>query len=82
MLTKRNTIQDLESTVSIKKAEVSELQAELKNTDEVLDILDNKIHVTITNVGFYANGFDDADNELSKILKTKKTSQKWGFITR
>ena len=71
----RNTIQDLESTVSIKKAEVSELQAELKNTDEVLDILDNKIHVTITNVGFYANGFDDADNELEDTRNKKDISE-------
>ncbi len=71
----RNTIQDLESTVSIKKAEVSELQAELKNTDEVLDILDNKIHVTITNVGFYANGFDDADNELEDTKSKKDISE-------
>jgi hypothetical protein len=71
----RNTIQDLESTVSIKKAEVNELQGELKNTDEILDILDNKIHVTITNVGFYANGFDDADNELEDTRNKKDISE-------
>ncbi len=71
----RNTIQDLESTVAIKKAEVNELQTELKNTDEVLDILDNKIHVTITNVGFYANGFDDADNELEDTKNKKDISE-------
>lgn len=71
----RNTIQDLESTVSIKKAEVNELQTELKNTDEILDILDNKIHVTITNVGFYANGFDDADNELEDTKSKKDISE-------
>jgi chromosome segregation ATPase len=71
----RNTIQDLESTVAIKKAEVSELQGELKNTDEILDILDNKIHVTITNVGFYANGFDDADNELEDSRNKKDIAE-------
>ena len=32
--------------------------------DDILNILDNKIHVTVTMVGFYSNGFDDADNEL------------------
>ena len=32
--------------------------------DDILNILDNKIHITVTNVGFYSNGFDDADNEL------------------
>ena len=71
----KNTIQDLESTVAIKKAEVNELQSELKNTDEILDILDNKIHVTITNVGFYANGFDDADNELEDTKNKKDISE-------
>jgi chromosome segregation ATPase len=71
----KNTIQDLESTVSIKKAEVNELKNELKNTDEILDVLDNKIHVTITNVGFYANGFDDADNELEDTRNKKDISE-------
>jgi chromosome segregation ATPase len=71
----KNTIQDLESTVAIKKAEVKELQGELKNTDEILDVLDNKIHVTITNVGFYANGFDDADNELEDTRNKKDISE-------
>ena len=71
----KNTIQDLESTVAIKKAEVNELQTELKNTDEILDILDNKIHVTITNIGFYANGFDDADNELEDTRNKKDISE-------
>lgn len=61
----KNIIQDLESNVAIKKAEVNELQGELRETDDILNILDNKIHVTVTNVGFYSNGFDDADNELS-----------------
>jgi chromosome segregation ATPase len=71
----KNAIQDLESTVSIKKAEVNELQSELKNTDEILDILDNKIHVTITNVGFYSNGFDDADNELEDTRNKKDIAE-------
>jgi hypothetical protein len=71
----KNTIQDLESTVAIKKAEVNELQGELKNTDEILEVLDNKIHVTITNVGFYANGFDDADNELEDTRNKKDISE-------
>ncbi|PWK17478.1 hypothetical protein LV89_04393 [Arcicella aurantiaca] len=71
----KNTIQDLESTVAIKKAEFNELQGELKQTDEILDILDNKIHVTVTNVGFYANGFDDADNELSDTKNKKDVAE-------
>ncbi|MCU0469743.1 MAG: hypothetical protein MUF58_14180 [Arcicella sp.] len=71
----KNAIQDLESTVAIKKAEFNELQGELKQTDEILDILDNKIHVTVTNVGFYANGFDDADNELSDTKNKKDVAE-------
>jgi chromosome segregation ATPase len=71
----KNTIQELESTVAIKKAEVNELQGELKETDEVLNILDNKIHVTVTNVGFYSNGFDDADNELADSKNKKDISE-------
>jgi chromosome segregation ATPase len=71
----KNTIQDLESTVAIKKAEFNELQGELKQTDEILEILDNKIHVTVTNVGFYANGFDDADNELSDTKNKKDVAE-------
>ncbi len=71
----RNAIQDLESNVAIKKAEVNELQGELKETDDILNILDNKIHVTVTNVGFYSNGFDDADNELSDSKNKKDISE-------
>jgi chromosome segregation ATPase len=71
----RNAIQDLESNVAIKKAEVTELQGELKETDDILNILDNKIHVTVTNVGFYSNGFDDADNELSDSKNKKDISE-------
>jgi chromosome segregation ATPase len=71
----KNTIQELESTVAIKKAEVNELQGELRETDDVLNILDNKIHVTVTNVGFYSNGFDDADNELSDSKNKKDISE-------
>jgi chromosome segregation ATPase len=71
----RNAIQDLESSVAIKKAEVNELQGELKETDDILNILDNKIHVTVTNVGFYSNGFDDADNELSDSKNKKDISE-------
>jgi chromosome segregation ATPase len=71
----KGTIQDLESTVAIKKAEFNELQGELKQTDEILDILDNKIHVTVTNVGFYANGFDDADNELADTKNKKDVAE-------
>ena len=71
----RNAIQDLESNVAIKKAEVNELQGELRETDEILNILDNKIHVTVTNVGFYSNGFDDADNELSDSKNKKDISE-------
>lgn len=68
-------IEDLESNVAIKKAEVSELQGELKETDNILNILDNKIHVTVTNVGFYSNGFDDADSELSDSKNKKDISE-------
>ena len=71
----KNAIQDLESNVAIKKAEVNELQGELKETDDILNILDNKIHVTVTNVGFYSNGFDDADNELSDSKNKKDISE-------
>ena len=71
----RNAIQDLESNVAIKKAEVNELQGELRETDDILNILDNKIHVTVTNVGFYSNGFDDADNELSDSKNKKDISE-------
>lgn len=71
----KNAIQDLESNVAIKKAEVTELQGELKETDDILNILDNKIHVTVTNVGFYSNGFDDADNELSDSKNKKDISE-------
>ena len=71
----RNAIQDLESNVAIKKAEVNELQGELKETDDILNILDNKIHVTVTNVGFYSNGFDDADNELLDSKNKKDISE-------
>ena len=71
----RNAIQDLESNVAIKKAEVNELKGELKETDDILNILDNKIHVTVTNVGFYSNGFDDADNELSDSKNKKDISE-------
>jgi chromosome segregation ATPase len=74
----KSSIQDLESTVTEKKAELSELQGELKQTDEILEILDNKIHVTVTNVGFYANGFDDADNELADT-KNKKDITEMGI---
>ena len=48
------------------------MQGELKETD---DILNNKIHVTITNVGFYSNGFDDVDNELSYSKNKKDISE-------
>lgn len=75
----KNAIQDLESNVVIKKAEVNELQGELKETDDILNILDNKIHVTVTNVGFYSNGFDDADNELSDS-KNKKDIAEMGIF--
>lgn len=68
-------IQELESNVAIKKAEVNELQGELKETDNILNILDNKIHVTVTNVGFYSNGFDDTDNELSDSKNKKDISE-------
>ena len=71
----KNAIQDLESNVAIRKAEVNELQGELKETDDILNILDNKIHVTVTNVGFYSNGFDDADNELSDSKNKKDISE-------
>ncbi len=71
----KNAIQDLESNVATKKAEVNELQGELKKTDEILNILDNKIHVTVTNVGFYSNGFDDADNELLDSKNKKDISE-------
>ena len=71
----KTAIEDLESNVAIKKAEVSELQGELKETDNILNILDNKIHVTVTNVGFYSNGFDDADNELSDSKNKKDISE-------
>ena len=71
----KNAIQDLESNVAIKKAEVNELQGELKETDDILNILDNKIHVTVTNVGFYSNGFDDADNELLDSKNKKDISE-------
>lgn len=71
----KNAIQDLESSVAIKKAEVNELQGELRETDDILNILDNKIHVTVTNVGFYSNGFDDADNELSDSKNKKDISE-------
>ncbi len=71
----KNVIQDLESNVAIKKAEVNELQGELRETDDILNILDNKIHVTVTNVGFYSNGFDDADNELSDSKNKKDISE-------
>ena len=47
--------------------------------DDILNILDNKIHVTVTMVGFYSNGFDDADNELLDS-KNKKDILKWGFF--
>ena len=52
------------------------MQGELKETD---DILNNKIHVTITNVGFYSNGFDDVDNELS-YSKNKKDISEMGIF--
>jgi chromosome segregation ATPase len=71
----KNAIQDLESNVAIKKAEVNELQGELRETDDILNILDNKIHVTVTNVGFYSNGFDDADNELADSKNKKDISE-------
>lgn len=71
----KNAIQDLESNVAIKKAEVSELKGELKETDEILNILANKIHVTVTNVSFYSNGFDDADNELLDSKNKKNISE-------
>ena len=71
----RNAIQDLESNVAIKKAELNELQGELRETDDILNILDNKIHVTVTNVGFCSNGFDDADNELSDSKNKKDISE-------
>jgi chromosome segregation ATPase len=71
----KSTIQDLESAIAIKKAEVNELQVELRQTDEVLDILDNKIHLTITDVGLYSNGFDDADNELADTRNKKDISE-------
>ena len=41
----RNAIQDLESNVAIKKAEVNELQGELKEMDDILNILDNKFWI-------------------------------------
>jgi|GEM_PF-6950241 len=71
----KTAIQELESNVAIKKAEVNELKSELKETDKILNILDNKIHVTVTNVGFYSNGFDDADNELSDSKNRKDISE-------
>jgi chromosome segregation ATPase len=71
----KTAIQELEGNVAIKKAEVNELQGELKETDNILNILDNKIHVTVTNVGFYSNGFDDADNELSDSKNKKDISE-------
>jgi chromosome segregation ATPase len=75
IISQKNIIQDLESNVAIKKAEVNELQGELRETDDVLNILDNKIHVTVTNVGFYSNGFDDADNELADSKNKKDISE-------
>jgi hypothetical protein len=34
--------------------------------------LNNKIHVTVTNEGFYSNGFDVADKELSDPTNKKE----------
>lgn len=59
--------------------EVNELQGELKEMDDILNILDNKIHVTVTMVGFYSNGFDDADNELLDS-KNKKVISEMGIF--
>ena len=47
--------------------------------DDILNILDNKIHVTVTMVGFYSNGFDDADNELLDS-KNKKVISEMGIF--
>ena len=47
--------------------------------DDILNILDNKIHVTVTMVGFYSNGFDDADNKLLDS-KNKKVKSEMGIF--
>ena len=56
------------------------MQGELKETDDILNILDNKIHVTVMDIDFYANGFDDADNELSDSKNKKDISEMRIFL--
>lgn len=61
-------------------AEVKELQCELKETDDILNILDNKIHVIVSDIGFRINGFDDVDNELSDSKNKKDISEMGIFL--
>ena len=61
-------------------AEVKELQCELKETDDILNILDNKIHVIVSDIGFRINRFDDVDNELSDSKNKKGISEMGIFL--
>jgi len=61
-------------------AEVKELQCELKETDDILNILDNKIHVIVSDIGFRINRFDDVDNELSDSKNKKDISEMGIFL--
>lgn len=71
----RSTIRELEDIVSEKKTEIQRMQVELKETGDIIDALDDKIHVTISNVGFYANGFDDADDDLEDSNNKKNIAE-------
>lgn len=69
------TIHQLEDVLAQKQNEVKKLEFELKETNDVIESLDDKLHVTITDVSFYANGFDDADDDLNNSNNKKKITE-------
>lgn len=75
MTGQRNSIEELEGIIAQKQGEVKKLELTLRETGEILQSLDDPIHVTITNVKFYANGFDDIDEDLSDTRKKKDITE-------
>lgn len=75
----RTTIGQLEVVLAQKQNEVKKLEFELNETNDVIESLEDKLHVTITDVSFYANGFDDTDDDLNST-KNKKNITELGIF--
>jgi chromosome segregation ATPase len=75
MTGQKNSIEELEGIIAQKQGEVKKLELTLRETGDILQSLDDPIHVTITNVKFYANGFDDIDEDLSDTRKKKDITE-------